>query len=811
MPHVFPWVRIVRRCRTYPVSPDDGAVVKEINSVLFETGTEAATDLDNGTISVELRQRFQEVSITLSGNALLRTEAASGLWSLTDGARRFTLALGSGGITTYTNGVFSLLDRKLKSETVYYYALFPFRGSPPEYLADKAYRTAAMATGPFGAAERLYDLLPRIYHRYDKVQSHKVPAPDREKGELRRLLDIPGGQLDQLYSFARAALDLHDPEKVDGRLLPLLAEWIGWQTDYRNELGLQRNEVENAPFVYRTTGMIPNLEAAVKRISGWECRTKEFVHNVFASNRPEKLNLWLLERNGNGDWTESTEPFSLDYAFEGRPAAARDDEGRHWLFYHTCRERPAGKGQPEGIACTIWCKRFDGSGWSPSEPLTDRLSIDKYPAAAFHDGTLWLFWSVFDPAAAAWHIEYRVRAGEGWSEVRAPGSAGYDATFGAVAAERKLPLTVSDDAGGLWLCWLERADGTWRMRYNRHDGSGWQLPSPGELPEADILMEDPFLLFHAATKRLYLFWSHRDASGRSVIACRRKNGIDPGLADWDPDYQILPADAGPACDDRCPAGLVTEGRIELFWSSNRGGSWSILHAVLDQETESWGDTDTLTSDAYTRRDPLPLAVGEGTLLIYRSNRSITYASRIYRATQTTDFRYAGSTTVDVRNSAKNQLYLQYGDFRAYTSDTGRDDDNRYARDTVGLHLKAGTGDPGLIDRNRGIISQLLAEIMPVQARSVFSIETVYQDDYDFPNPDNFTDLLTGAAAPERYPEMRESRIDTIGDWLRLYSCDPVSRTHLDGHTVNFAVPPATPVDTGYRTWHTGVNRTIEEN
>ena len=55
-------------------------------------------------------------------------------------------------------------------------------------------------------------------------------AWDTQRGQLRRFLDLPGGQLDQLYSFAKALLDLYNLDKADGRLLPLLAYWIGWQT-----------------------------------------------------------------------------------------------------------------------------------------------------------------------------------------------------------------------------------------------------------------------------------------------------------------------------------------------------------------------------------------------------------------------------------------------------------------------------------------------------------------------------------------------------------------------------------------------------
>ena len=98
-----------------------------------------------------------------------------------------------------------VVDENLKGETVYYYALFPYKGEPPEYQIDRHNRVAAMATAPYNMAGQIYDLLPGIYHRYDTVlpkPDDKVPEEDKQEGQLRRFLDLPGSQLDLLYSFA---------------------------------------------------------------------------------------------------------------------------------------------------------------------------------------------------------------------------------------------------------------------------------------------------------------------------------------------------------------------------------------------------------------------------------------------------------------------------------------------------------------------------------------------------------------------------------------------------------------------------------
>ena len=88
--------------------------------------------------------------------------------------------------------------------------------------------------------------------------------------------------------------------------------------------------------------MIPTVEATVKRLVGWESRTKEFVHNVFRSNQPERLNCGCVTQDSAGAWSTPTAPLSLDFAYEGRPTAVRDQGGTLWLFYHTLEKATLG-------------------------------------------------------------------------------------------------------------------------------------------------------------------------------------------------------------------------------------------------------------------------------------------------------------------------------------------------------------------------------------------------------------------------------------------------------------------------------------
>lgn len=419
-------------------------------------------------------------------------------------------------------GLTAATDQPLKGETVYYYALFPFAAALPRlYQRDRHNRAAAMATSPYGHAAQMARLLPAIYHRYDTMTTDQVAAvADAEKGQLLRFLDLPGAQLDLFYSFITALLDTHNLDKVDGRLLPLLAHWLGWSSDYRLEFDAQRNELRHAPALYQAIGLAPTVEATVKRVSAWESRTKEFVYNLLQTNQPDRLNLWLQIRNAAGLWSAATAPLSLDAAHSGRPTLVRSGDG-YWLFYHTLHRRRSaprweiwykrlhtfalpldfGEELAQGVLSNELQGAFAAAGfplssqvtltsgvaawqvddretgmrfrlrqlptqvqvdhWAPSQPLPlDQPSaphlLHRRPTAAQQRDRLWLFWEIYDEAQQSWRIALRQRTGETWSPVTTLTQPGDDPHAPPL---RKQPQVVVDNAdpAGLWLFWLEKA------------------------------------------------------------------------------------------------------------------------------------------------------------------------------------------------------------------------------------------------------------------------------------------------------------------------------------------------------------------
>ncbi len=700
-----------------------------------------------------------------------------------------------GQVTVGGDGVFRASDRGLRGETVYYYTFFPYAGAGPEGPGDRRNRTAAMATAPYDFAGWMAELLPAIYHRYDTalprgvlppVQVAEMAEEDRERGQLRRFLDLPGGQLDLLYSYARALLSLHDRERVDGRLLPLLAQWIGWKTDHRLGIDAQRRELRDAPALYRATGLVPTVEAAVKRATGWDCRTKELVHNVFLSNRPERLNLWQALPRPAGEGCGPAELLSLDFAFDGRPVAVRDGDGTLWIFYHTRRggrweiwckqspafrvtgvtwddlvEGPASEGLRRVLAAagiplsrestvtgegrrwqigdaaqrvTYAVKAVSASGGGlrhlrvhrltvPSRPLSGGGGIEKYPTAALQRTRLWLFWSVFDEAERKWRIRYRICEDGSWSP-----AATFTHGAGEADPERCKPAAAVRH-GTLWLFWMERTGRRWQLRYNCHRGSAWlsdaSLAFPADGGEDPRVEDDLSVVCNPALVQdpaVIVLWARREAGEpgqtRWSVALRAKRNAAPGDTGWAPVYR-LPKEPGD--HDREPVAVFDLSdrnlNLGLYWSSTRGGGWSLWRTTLKVKGGSFtpGTAERLSDSPFSERAPCVLGgLLEAEVLIYRSNRSLTYRSELYRGTETVDSRYAGATTVDARNAAKIELGGEYEDFQTYTFDAGGDRCGR----AVGLYLEPDTVDPGEIERVAARLRPALADFLPLTDRAV---------------------------------------------------------------------------------------------
>jgi phage tail-like protein len=183
-----------------------------------------------------------------------------------------------------------------------YYQLF----SPAFSALDaQSYRDIATPTAPHGLNRAMYDQLPAVHRRFD-VQPHpgivgstSIPeAFNGNAGQLRRLLDIYGAVMDSARSTAEGLRTLHDIDRVDGRRLPLLAQWLGWRLGDVDALPLARNELKATPRLYEAVGTVAAVRALVTRYTGWTTRVAEFVQHLARANDAPQPPLRVMVETG---------------------------------------------------------------------------------------------------------------------------------------------------------------------------------------------------------------------------------------------------------------------------------------------------------------------------------------------------------------------------------------------------------------------------------------------------------------------------------------------------------------------------------
>jgi phage tail-like protein len=265
-------------------------------------------------------------------------------------------------------GAFS--DTGITSEKMYYYAMLR--------LGSNELSTAqAMASTYYGIAEKLFRFLPAIYQRMDA-------SAENSSGQLKRFLEIFGSQYDYVRSFTSAMRMFSDPQQIEGTLLPLLAGWIGWKTDFTRNLAQQRNDLRSAPSLFKTAGTAANLRATINRLNTWNAHIKEFIHSIAISNEPERLGVYQVYENSKPRLV------SRQFSFDGHPAMCRDEAGRLWVFYHARQTIPAARPiKTAGSVASantsmvnrwrIYIKRRCRKEWLESIDLEDNGNDCRYP------------------------------------------------------------------------------------------------------------------------------------------------------------------------------------------------------------------------------------------------------------------------------------------------------------------------------------------------------------------------------------------------------------------------------------------------
>ena len=880
-PEHYPDVHILRSHNTHPTLvagqlPAALTVGTVTTAIILTLDSQFITSLNRRFLSAALRAVFSQQQIVFSPASTVQVQIPGTRWQIVDVNQRYLLIKQADQLNVYLDQPSTFSDREaLQGETVYYYTLIP--ANQNDYQWDWHNQVAAVATAPYQFDGRMYELLPTLYHRYDTVLAptelaHSLTPTEQQWGQLRRFLAISGNQLDWLYSLATTLLDLVNLEQVDGRLLSLLADWIGWQTNYRQQLGIdhQRNEIRRAPYWYQTIGTLPTGNATLRRLFGWENRfwdnrIKELFHNVALSNRPEQLNFWALTRLTN-TWLPLNRPLSLDFAYEGRAVAAaiplEDDQQEWWLFYHTDKQdgweiwyktlstlslplepftaqldqalisiefqnQLAERGWLLSDTAQIEIQTLENAWWindpdtgeiyfiqnetvqltlyhwTPSQPLSHTRRIDQHPTTGYCQERLWVWWESYDPLTQHWRIDYLNRADvEGNWSLRQ--------TFTANPAnkldepQRRQPwLAVTADKQSFWLFWLEKSSekSSWQLQYQLvNPVESTVTPKPaGELfPDSGSLTD---LFATLSDDGLWVFWAHRRPDSHFEIV-----------------YRILTADGWserqtivtpiPGYDAREPAVQVQANgeQLELFWSSNQSGSWSIWRGILTVATPTeLSQVQMLTTNPYSQHQPLPLTLANGvTWLLYRANDSVIhYISN----GEIIDFRTTGSTTLELDNLTKRDLWGEFGDFQTYTYDISqreqRTADNWYTRDTVAIYLTSDLQNPTLYQQDRLWLTSTLQQFLPIQVQVVFNLnpsqaheEFVYT--YDFPEQlprkiEEFWDNQLDPTNQDNYLGLTDNYVDEAPDWIWLQALPGESLPPLQWRTtVDFDFNPDEP-------------------
>jgi phage tail-like protein len=629
----------------------------------------------------------------------------------------------------------------------------------------RAWTAFAVATGRHGFAEKLYQLLPAIHRAYDD------PAGGRQGSfQLRRFLQVFGPGLDQARSFGEALSMRHDLFEVPADHLTYLAHWIGWEPDRTLPTARQRNDILFAPEVFSTVGTVPNIRALVNRATGWDCRVKELVKNVFLTNAVEPIHLWEIWEaagapGGFGPETPVT-PAPVTRAvgdsIDARPAIVADPSGgAPWLFWHS--DRPF-LGQ-SAARRHLWMMRANGTDTPrPVVPKVAGAVDGEWPAAVADGSVIRLFWSASRGG--------RPRL---FTLTLTNGVAGEPEELTDHPAGDEHPAVVKDGAGAIWLFWQSSRRGPtdiWAMTL-APGGAAWSAPQRVTTGAPRDGM--PAALFDAAKQQVNLFWSG-DSGDRSRIFRSIFNGTS-----WSVREDVssgLPPPATPQFRDEAPAAALLDGSVCLFWHSDRDG---IARVWASRQTGlSWGAPFPVTPGRSAEKDPAPFVASSGSLrLFFRTQRG----GEVFRS-RTVDFQDLGAIR---RGHADDRWHYTYSTTITPTS--------FYARDVVGLYLTP--TDVNTLAAHQSEVTRVRALVepfRPVNVHFVWFLEPPVVTERLYAETDigeSYTDVY---AIVESVGAVGESYAVALPAWSVIH-------TNTSGHV---SADPADPTSLQRRVFFTGL-------
>lgn len=778
--------RLLRRERRYPAGPEDGVLVLD-TCVPVDSGPNQARH--------KVPQTYHLNSDMAPGDYGVLVEAEDP----DSGDSTYTFKVIDNGVADYfkekrLSGC--LGEVELVAGICYYYTLFAGDGPSARPVA----RAFATATVGHGFAGQLYRLLPGVYRTYDE------PSPsERGRGQLRKFLEVFGAALDYFRSRAEGLRGLQDVLQTRADLLPHLARWIGWDLDLAQDEISQRMEVLFAPELYRTVGALPNIQALVNRVTGWDCRIKEYVHNVCLSNAPETLHLWDIwgvSRNSAGTaWLKPVQCTTAEN-YDGRPSCVKDTAGNSWLFWHSGH---SGRH-------SLWCQNLDLSGAAqhrielcPQDNSGSLLQSAGAPSVIAVGKKLWLFCESGQPGNR-----------EIWcTEKFSPDSIGRKLSDKYLPySARNLSMHPADDSNPaavtlgdqVWVFWQSNRRGPTDIWARVHKDGQWGPPK--RITTADFCHRTPAAAVDN-NNNLWLFYCedyYSEQGFSSRLRCRTFDGRE-----W-----IEKDDAGTGGPyDESPAAVVLENKIWLFWHARDDQErWQIWSKNFNGK--KWGKNVRVTDHPAVDKEPAAMVDSSGRLRVFwRSQRRGYFHIKGQSPGNGYPLQSCSVDTSSTEMLAHVQLQKEAFENRVhYTYDTRVYDTSQVvinneawcARDVVGVYLTPDTLDAELVTRGQELVKGLIQRFLPVQTRIVFIIEPpvvlekVYT--YDFPDDkprnlveEQYVDILEQV---EQYDGPGEAYIDTLPDWVWMRAWCESCRDHRSVDC------KADPVITRYRTWQAGL-------
>ncbi len=575
----------------------------------------------------------------------------------------------------------ALADMALDTETPYYYSLFrPLPDGTVE--TRREWRADTIVTGSNGFDRRMYAALPPVLQQLDEPG-----VAEQGQGDLRKFVSLFGAAGDQVRSLLEQVRGRHDIANVPARVLPYMARWIGWEPDQTLDEPAQRRDIGMAPDIFETVGSLPNLQALVNRVTRWECRVKEFVHNIFMTNAAESIRLWELyeQRFDGAVWTDPA-PVTVTEDFDGRPAAVVDGDGTPWLFWHA--DRSARR--------ELWLQRLDGGDPAPQRAMAgapdddpgDQDYVDEYPACVTHAGQVRLFWS--SNRQDAWEIWTRSYTG-------LPGGAPERLT--EHAGDDRSPCAAVDGTGRLWVFWQSNRRGPTDIWARVFDGGEWGLAR--RITTAVFKHEQPGVVADA-TGRLWLFWVEDGGDRRNIRYC---------VQDGDDFSEVQTATSG-LHRDESPAAVLFDGQMRLFFTSNRSGFWQVWEQQF--AGPDWSPPVALTAETTADKEPAALVDAGGDL-------------RLYWRSQRRGRRYQ-SRTLDFDDAQMLAEMRTLHDRSHYTYDTGTGNGDWYARGAVGLYLTPETANPAVITQEITRARDFVEPFRPLPIRLIWLPDAMEADE-----------------------------------------------------------------------------------